>query len=327
MLKIMRRRLKLILWTMIVAFGLWGIGTALSIRQGPRLAAGTLFGRPVPLQAYQAAHEAARHRALLAFGTQAEQVLSPPEVERQAWDWLLLVTAAQRAGVRTSDQEVVETIAQWPIFQRNGRFDPRTYEAVVRYSLGTTPRAFEEEVRGQRSIQKLFDRATGSLEATEPELEQAYREEHDAIRAAYVLVGPDQPHPDAAAANLVATAQEGALQGLEDPLTPAARAMGLTVTRTEFVTRASPIGETTAGARLGPAFPLAVGAVGGPWQTTAGWVVARVVDRKPLDQEAFAAAREPTRARVLARKRTAALERWLQQLRAQGNPTPHPTPP
>lgn len=190
MLKFVRKRIKIFLWILLIAFLLWGIGAALSNRQNPGASAGTLYGRAVPLQEYQAAWEQTRHRAILTYGERAMTLLPPPVLDRQAWDTLLLLQAAHRAHLRAGDREVIAELRRWPLFQRDGRFDARAYELIIRYSLGTTPRAFEEEIRGQLAIRKLLTRATDGVQATEPELEAAYRTEAEAVRVAYLTVEP-----------------------------------------------------------------------------------------------------------------------------------------
>lgn len=230
MLKALRKRLKVILWILLTAFILWGIGTALATRQSPAIHVGTLYGRPVTVTEFQAAVESRRHRAVLTYGERALTLVPAPELERQAWDWLLLTKAARRARIRVSDREVIEELHRWPLFQRDGSFEPKTYQFVIRYSLGTTPRAFEEEVRDQLAVAKLLDRIAGAVEVTEEELRAAYREE-------------------------------------------------------------------TKGA-------------------------------EPLDEEAFAQAKERLRTPLVQRKRSQRLEEWLRQLRTEAKPTPNarPTP-
>ena len=520
MLKLIRKRLKVILWTIIISFVLWGVGSALSARQGGSVYAGTLYGRPVTVQALRAALEASRHRAILTYGERAMEFLPPSELQRQAWDWLLFLTAARRARIRVSDRDVIEELGRWPLFQQDGRFDPRAYQLIVRYSLGTTPRAFEEEVRGQLAITKLLNRAAGAVQVTDEELESAYRLEAEAVRLAYLLVEPEryaaqvtvsqaevrahyeahaaafqsepkvqvrylaitpeqvrdqvrvgeadileaylrqappeqhgtppsperreelrrelhsarardraadlawelqarwkqqpdlatlgQPHrlipqetapfafhepiadvassdalaqaafelkpgeisrvidtPEAfylltlintyparplplaeaepkiqktlqeratrrraqeAAHNLLATIQELAMAGAPDPLTPAAAKMGLTVAKTDWVTRASPLGEAgSVGALLGSAFGLEVGQVGGPWQTSRGWVIAQLLERRPINPEQFAQAKEQLRQQLTQRKRATTLDAWLRKLRSDAKPTPNPS--
>ena len=190
MLRLVRNHLKIILWTAVIAFVLWEIGTVLSMRQGPSVYAGTLFGQSVAIQEYQQALDAARHRAQLTYGDRAMEFLPPDELGRQAWDTLMLTRAARRAGIRVGDQEVVAELSRWPIFQQEGQFNPKVYRSLLQYSLGTTPRAFEEEVRSQLAMVKLMNQAAGTPTITDAELEAAYRRQEEQIRAAYVVVDP-----------------------------------------------------------------------------------------------------------------------------------------
>ncbi|OGX38290.1 MAG: hypothetical protein A3C53_01765 [Omnitrophica WOR_2 bacterium RIFCSPHIGHO2_02_FULL_68_15] len=519
MLKVIRKRLKLILWTLVISFILWEIGAVLSNRQSPSVYAGTLYGRPVPVQDFQAALTQVRQYALLTYGDRAAQALPPEALVEQAWDLLLLSRAAQRAGVRANDREVVEELGRWPLFQRNGQFDLRTYRQVVQYGLGTSPRVFEEGVRRRLAIQRLMDRAVGTPTVGDDELRAAWRAEHDEARVAYlrldpaafttaaapdeaavhahyqshaadfssdpkvqirylavvpaafepdIVIGeadileeylrqvlpemrgswptsdrrdairkqlvtaktrelaadiawelrdrgrqapdlaalgalhhltPQEPPPftvveeiagvassrtvamtafnlpagelsqvvetpeayylltvvkkipsrpltleeaapqirqqlqdDTArrlaqerAENLFATAQELALANTKNPLAVVARSAGLSLTTTEFVTSLSPMGALgTAGALLGPAFTLEPGRLHAPWQTAHGWVLAQLLERRPLDEEAFAKAEDGLRAQLLERKRTDAMSRWMLALRAEGKPSPNP---
>ena len=311
MLKLLRRHLKLVLWFLVASFVLWEIGSVLASRQAGSLYAGTLFGRAVTIQDYKAALDATQHRARLTYGEQSSQLLPRPELERQAWDRLMLLAAARRARIRVTDQEIIAELQRWPLFQKEGRFDLRTYEMVVHYALGTTPRAFEEEVRGQLAILKLLEHAAPGAKVSEEELLAAYRAEAAQARIAYCLVD------DSAKAQQLAHAH--------DPLAVAAKALGLSVTTTDWVTRASSLGEAgSAGALLGPAFDLEVGQMGKPWQTSHGWIVAQLLERRPIDPAAFAKARDRLQGQLLERKRLAALNGWMRQLRDDAKPRPDP---
>lgn len=518
MLKVIRKRLKLILWTLIVAFVLWEIGAVLANRQGPSVYAGTLYGQPVPVQEFRTAMDQVRQYALLTYGERASTALPANAVVEQAWDLLLLSHAARRAGIQIGDRELVEELSRWPLFQRDGRFDLRAYQTVVQYGLGSSPRAFEEGIRRRLAMQKLAARAVGTLTVGDDELRAAWRAEEDQVRVAYLLVNPagsaaaatvsddevrayHQSHaadfqsdpkvqirylavapaafePDvtiseadileeylrqvlpemrgswptsdrrnairqqlvsaktrelaadtawelrdrwrqehdlarlgtpygltpqepppfaivdaipgvassravATAAfnlspdelshvidtpeayylltvlakiptqpmslgeaepkirqvlqeqtiqrlaqerteNLFATIQELVLAGTRDPFAVVARSAKLPVSHTDFVKRSSPLGELgTAGTLFGPAFTLEPGRVHAPWQTSHGWVIAQLVERQPLNEEAFGKAKEGLRAQLLERRRAEAMNHWMLALRAEGKPSPN----
>jgi len=322
----------------VACFVLWEIGSVLASRQAGSLYAGTLFGRPVSIQEYKAALDATQHRAQLTYGERSSKLLPRPELERQTWDRLMLLAAARRARIRVSDREIIEELQHWPLFQKEGRFDLKTYELVVHYSLGATPRTFEEEVRGQIAILKLIEQATHGATVSEEELLAAYRAEAAEVRVAYIVVEPSSPLPRetpqqtkaeqlarATAQQAYAAVQEQVAAKTPDPLTTAAKALGLTVVTTDWVKRDSPLGGAgTAGALLGQAFGLKVGQVGGPWQTSRGWVIAQLLERRPIGEAAFAKARDRLRTSLLERKRLTALNGWMRQLREEAKPHPNP---
>ncbi len=374
MLKLLRRHLNLVLWTLVACFVLWEIGSVLASRQAGSLYAGTLFGRSVTLQEYKAALDATQHRAQLTYGERSSKLLPRPELERQTWDRLMLLADARRAHIRVSDREIIEELQRWPLFQKEGRFDLKTYELVVHYSLGATPRTFEEEVRGQLAILKLLEQTTHGVTVSDEELLAAYRAEAAQVRVAYLVVEPStflprvtvsedeiraayrqradefqagpKPMPLEEATPKIretlqqtktqqlarATAQQAYAAGQEqvaakarDPLATAAKALGLSVVTTDWVKRDSPMGEAgTAGALLGPAFGLEVGQIGGPWHTSRGWVIAQLLERRPIDDVEFAKARNRLRDSLLERKRLMALNAWMRRLRDDAKPRPNP---
>ncbi|MBI3318760.1 MAG: SurA N-terminal domain-containing protein, partial [Candidatus Omnitrophica bacterium] len=91
----------------IGGFLLWLVGTAVSLQGMQGQAAGTLFGKAVPVSHYMKALQAVLHQNILSRGDRAGQ---PPsqQLEQQAWERLILLTEARGKGIRVSDREVVE---------------------------------------------------------------------------------------------------------------------------------------------------------------------------------------------------------------------------
>lgn len=170
-MKWLRKRIS---WIAALAVGgmvFWLVFSATTLQHAQENAAGALFGQPVPAQEYRKALGAVTHDAALRFGDRYRQQIPDAQLEQQAWERLILVTEARRIGIRVSDREVIEEIRKIPLFQtRDGQFDPPGYENVMRYSLGTTSRAYEEETRDGLAIRKLFDRAVGNPTLTEQEI-------------------------------------------------------------------------------------------------------------------------------------------------------------
>ena len=157
---------------------LWLVATAVSAHSVQVQPVGILFGRPVPETDYLRALQAATHQAMLAYGDRFRQKVPEKQLDQQAWERLLLLQEAQRKGIRTSDQEVVAELQSSPIFRDSqGQFDTRGYQAVMQYTLGTTPRAFEEELREEIMIQKLIQQGMGPAPTvTEEEIKTRFEE-------------------------------------------------------------------------------------------------------------------------------------------------------
>lgn len=183
-MKWIRKRVAWIAGAATAGMVLWLVGTAVTIQGTQPDRAGLLFGRAVPLDRYVEALQAVTHRAILTHGDRYRQAVPEAVLHAQARERLLLLEEARRRRIRISDGEVVEVLGRMPLFlSEDGRFDRAAYRAVVRYSLGTTPRAFEEEVRDTLKIQELLTQAVGEPEVTEAEIDEAIRKRKEAAEA------------------------------------------------------------------------------------------------------------------------------------------------
>lgn len=147
-------------------FLVWLIATAVSVQATRPERIGSLFGRPVTRADLLEAMKAVTHEAILAHGDRYREHLPPERQEGLAWERLMLIREVERRNIRVSDQELVQELQALPLFQgRDGRFDREGYQAVVQYSLGTTPRAFEEEFRDGLRIRRMLKEAASTPEA------------------------------------------------------------------------------------------------------------------------------------------------------------------
>lgn len=169
----MRKSIGWIAGLAIGGFLLWIVGTAVSIQNMRVESAGTLFGRRVPVTDYVNALQAIGHQAVLTQGEKAARALPKEQLERQAWERLMLLAEAKRRQIHVSNKEVVTEISQWPIFHRqDGQFDTPAYQMILQYTLGVTPRAFEEEVRQTLTIGKLINQVAGKVQLAKEDLRE-----------------------------------------------------------------------------------------------------------------------------------------------------------
>jgi len=283
---------------------LWLIGTGVSLRTMRSDVAGVLFGRSVPLQSYQEAGQAVIHQAILSYGDKYRQQVDEAALNRMAWERLTLLAEANRQKIRVSDEEIIQQLQRWPIFQKNGQFDLAGYEAIVHYSLGTSPRLFEEEVRQSLLIAKLEAKAV-QVSITEKELKEAFHRKEDSIRVSYLLL------PSEAAARETADVLRQNPQQME----LIARQWHLPVIHSDVVTSTSPIGDLGAAESvLGQAFGLDAGQTTPALQVSKGWLIARVEEKQPSNEEKFPAMKETLEKEVRKQKQLMAYFGWYTDL-------------
>jgi peptidyl-prolyl cis-trans isomerase D len=178
-MKYLRRNVKIFMLALVVAFVVWEIGTATILRKTSALKyAGTMYGKYVTLQDFQKAYHAVWNRALMQYGDKVREKTQFSALRDEAWDRLLLLSEARRLRIRVSDREVIDEIARYPFFQRDGAFDTASYEYVLRHIFGTTPHDFEEETRDSLKIRKLFSARKKALMLSEDKIKELYDKEN-----------------------------------------------------------------------------------------------------------------------------------------------------
>ncbi len=161
MLKILRsRKLAKKIWIALAimvlpAFLFWGIGSS-DRNQKDSAGAGEIFGKKIPFKDYQSALEAVKNTGIMRYGEKFPEIESQINLKSQAWQRLILLYEAKARRINASDREVIELIEKYPLFQRNGAFDNRLYNEFLRYVLRSPARPFEEQIRQDIIISKLY---------------------------------------------------------------------------------------------------------------------------------------------------------------------------
>jgi len=192
MLKAMRKKenVKAVMWILAIilipAFVLWGGGAMLrERRQG---FAGKVFNRRVGLEEYLKSWEAVRNQALLLYGNLFNQIAQYLDLDAQAWDRIILLEEAKRRRIKVKDEELIERLKTLPLFQKDGKFDPKIYEWIIKYYLRTNPLRFEEEMRDSLKISKLVEKIYGEVKLTEEELKKEYVKENEKAKFSYLII-------------------------------------------------------------------------------------------------------------------------------------------
>lgn len=195
MLKILRnkktaKKVWIVLAIIIVpAFVLWGSGSLTGNKQEDAYA-GKLFGRNIPLLEFKDSMDAVRNQAVIQFGDKFSEVQKVLNIEYRAWERLILLHEAKKRKIKATDEEVRETIASYPFFQRNGKFDDRQYNELLQYVFRAPPRLFEEQTRQNLVLSKLYGQVTKNVTLDDSQIAEEYRKLNEDISVYYIGAAP-----------------------------------------------------------------------------------------------------------------------------------------
>ena len=196
MLKFFRkkRNLKIILWgttiVIVITFVFWGAGSSLRGSKGRPRHAGIIFGKTISIEKYIKSKQQCYYQALMLYGENLPKIIDYLDLDKQAWDRLMLLEEARKKGIETSNDEVIQKIEQIPIFHEDNKFNSKIYKFIVRRYFKTEPRSFEEEMRNNIKLSKLYQDITENITLSEKELEKIYKNKHEKIKVSYILIEP-----------------------------------------------------------------------------------------------------------------------------------------
>lgn len=165
-----------------VPFVLWGINSY--FESGPSLTVARVGGEPITQRDYRAALDQFRGRVdpKTAQTVQFKQLVLDGLIDQQ-----LLVRDAEAQGYRVSDAQLARLIRELPYFQRDGRFDPQLYGALLRRE-GIGVAEFEQRLRGEVVTGQMQSGLVGSGFVTEADIQALVRLLRQERRVAYALV-------------------------------------------------------------------------------------------------------------------------------------------
>ncbi|HOW87288.1 MAG TPA: SurA N-terminal domain-containing protein [Candidatus Omnitrophota bacterium] len=150
MLKFLRKYTKLIIWVVVGSFILWGGYSVSALKKEGRFA-GEIFGKTVSFQEYNQFYSATQ------LFMPTEKPLEDPEALRSyTWQNIIYAREAKREGVKISDEDVRNEIAN--LLKQQGLVNPtqEQYKIWLTRALHMSPRDFEEGLREFMRIQKLL---------------------------------------------------------------------------------------------------------------------------------------------------------------------------
>jgi len=169
----------------IPAFALWGFGNAFRSRQ-ESMPAGRIFGRDVSYLEYKDSLSAVTTMSTMRFGDKFDEMRKYLNLEEQAWDRLILLHEVDRSGIKASDKEVVDSIANQPFFQYKGVFNNRAYTQTLQYAFRLQPRVFEEQMRQNLRINKLYEQIVKDLKLSPEQIREEYEKGNQELSIYYI---------------------------------------------------------------------------------------------------------------------------------------------
>jgi len=193
------KRVQKIVWIFLVcligpAFIFWGMNSyqksAKDIDKETNF--GRIFGRAVSRDEYVQSLNASTLQMKMRFGEAYDQLQKFIDYKVLTIQRLVMLREADRRRYRVSDKDVINDIVTDPSFRNKaGQFDKNVYGSVIKYYLHMrSEREYEEQVRQNIKIQKLFEAETKGVTVSDDAVFQAYRKEHEQLNLNYIAALP-----------------------------------------------------------------------------------------------------------------------------------------
>jgi peptidyl-prolyl cis-trans isomerase D len=175
-----------ILLLIVIPFALWGINSY--FEGGSKVNVAKVDGVDISQQTYRNALDQFR-------GGVDPKLLENPDIKRlvveSLIDQTLLVRDAEAQGYRLSDARLNSLIRELPYFQRDGKFDPQLYEALLRRE-GLGMRDFEERGRAKGVTGQIQIGLSESVIVTEDDVAAVVRLLRQERDVAYTVVSAEK---------------------------------------------------------------------------------------------------------------------------------------
>ncbi len=154
----------------------------------PKSYVGEIFGKKITAEAFQKVY---RHNLTLTkfrYGRMFEDVEPLLNLDTQTWDQLILLREAKNHKIKVSDKEVINAIAQYKIFFRKNKFNDLLYKQIIRTSLQSEIKNFEEAIRESLITDQLRAKITSPITFSMPQIREEYQKQNTKIEVTYVQI-------------------------------------------------------------------------------------------------------------------------------------------
>jgi len=121
-----------------------------------------------------------------------QQLGVPQQVLEQLIQQTLLLQVAQDLGLDASNDEILEKIKSYPVFQKEGKFIGfEEYKRILEWNRISLTE-FEEGLRKEIILSKVVQLATAGIPVTHEEIWENYKKENESAKLEYVLIEKDK---------------------------------------------------------------------------------------------------------------------------------------
>lgn len=196
MLKFMRRHatgwmIKIMFSLIIIVFVFWGVG---SYREREKTVA-QVGSAKIMMSEYSDAYKRLYNRYRMLYADRFdENVLNGLKLKEKAIDQVvekhLLLLKAEELHIGVSDREFSEYVQSIAAFTRNGRFDQKMYEQILKRE-GMDPKGFEKSEREAIIVAKLMAvLQDNGLLMNDRDMENSYMRERGLVKLGYLPFEP-----------------------------------------------------------------------------------------------------------------------------------------
>ena len=184
---------KLILWAIVLSFGLWGIGDYFLGGRVQNVA--SVDGEPIHDPEFAQAYERATNNYRAMFGKRfSKKLMDQLHVREKTLQAIinrrLILVEAQKLGMVTPDSAVLNEVEHNPAFSSNGRFDPARYRIMTRNMGFGSPAGYEAELKMDLLASVLEDSIMDSAPVSEADIRAEFNREFEKRVIAAVIVDP-----------------------------------------------------------------------------------------------------------------------------------------
>ncbi|HXH64175.1 MAG TPA: peptidyl-prolyl cis-trans isomerase [Mariprofundaceae bacterium] len=184
---------KLILWAIVLSFGLWGIGDYFLGSRVETVA--SVDGEPIHDPEFAQAYERATNRYRVMLGKQfSKELMERLHVRENTLQTLinrrLILIEAGKLGLVTPDSAVLNEVEHNPNFLTNGSFDPARYRIMTRNMGFRSPQEYESQLKVDLLALSLERGIMDSAPVSEADIRADFDRQFEKRVIAAVVVDP-----------------------------------------------------------------------------------------------------------------------------------------